>query len=260
LPLLVSLKKVSNEPPSDSSVASGFGRPSGKRPCSSRYLGTSCQRVFEVYDGVWRSYSSQAAFPSWIPHCPMWRWAISPLIVRFWWFCKSWGGVGGWSRRWSVTVSVLSIAAPSTIKAREIRFVSPALLRASVATVDATWVVLSSHQRRESGGEQDSMRIQGVEGVKVRQNLPLLVRWTSDAVSNSLQKRSGSSVGCWGSVVVWRCITPGCISPSIVGSEGSTAVRAASTRFSLVKVQYELKHYPCARFVNILQVVTHERT
>jgi hypothetical protein len=97
LPLLVSLKKVSNEPPSDSAVASGFGRPSGKRPCSSRYLGTSCQRVFEVYDRDWMSYSSQAAFPSWIPHCPMWRWAISPLIVR--WMRWSRGGMGGWFKR-----------------------------------------------------------------------------------------------------------------------------------------------------------------
>ena len=38
LPLPVSVKKVSNEPPSLSSFASGSGRPSALRPCSRRYL------------------------------------------------------------------------------------------------------------------------------------------------------------------------------------------------------------------------------
>jgi hypothetical protein len=53
LPLPVSVKKVSNEPPSERAVASGLGRPSALRPCSSRYLGSSCQREFEVCDWVW---------------------------------------------------------------------------------------------------------------------------------------------------------------------------------------------------------------
>jgi hypothetical protein len=38
LPLPVSVKKVSKEPPSERSVASGLGRPSARRPCSRRYL------------------------------------------------------------------------------------------------------------------------------------------------------------------------------------------------------------------------------
>lgn len=38
LPLPVSVKKVSNEPPSLRSFASGSGRPSALRPCSRRYL------------------------------------------------------------------------------------------------------------------------------------------------------------------------------------------------------------------------------
>ena len=37
-PLLVSVKKVSKEPPSVASLASGSGRPSAFRPCSRRYL------------------------------------------------------------------------------------------------------------------------------------------------------------------------------------------------------------------------------
>jgi hypothetical protein len=52
LPLPVSVKKVSKEPPSERSVASGLGRPSARRPCSSRYLGSSSQCVFEVYEWV----------------------------------------------------------------------------------------------------------------------------------------------------------------------------------------------------------------
>lgn len=39
LPLLVSVKKVSNEPASPTSLALGSGRPSIPRPCSRRYLG-----------------------------------------------------------------------------------------------------------------------------------------------------------------------------------------------------------------------------
>jgi hypothetical protein len=62
-PLPVSVKKVSKEPPSDRCDASGSGRPSALRPCSSRYLGFSCQFVYEVC-GRSRAYSSQAALPS----------------------------------------------------------------------------------------------------------------------------------------------------------------------------------------------------
>jgi hypothetical protein len=43
LPLPVSVKKVSHEPPSLRSLASGLGRPSGSRPCSRRYLKRLCQ-------------------------------------------------------------------------------------------------------------------------------------------------------------------------------------------------------------------------
>jgi hypothetical protein len=53
-PLPVSVKKVSKEPPSERSFASGLGRPSGRRPCSSRYLGYAGQFVFEVYGGCRR--------------------------------------------------------------------------------------------------------------------------------------------------------------------------------------------------------------
>jgi hypothetical protein len=136
---------------------------------------------------------------------------------------------------WSVTLSAQSIAAPSTIQAKEIRSVSPAIFRAVVATIEATWrAVLPSHQRRESGAEQGPMRLCVIEGMITQENLPLLVRWTSDAVSNSLKKESGSSVGCWGSVVVWRCIPLVCISPSIVGKEGNAVLKAASAPFQLV--------------------------
>lgn len=44
-PLPVSVKKVSQEPPSATSFASGSGRPSAFKPCSRRYLKPQCQSI-----------------------------------------------------------------------------------------------------------------------------------------------------------------------------------------------------------------------
>lgn len=49
-PLRVSVKKVSKDPASPTFSVSGSGRPSGFRPCSSRYLGSEphVRTVFKV--------------------------------------------------------------------------------------------------------------------------------------------------------------------------------------------------------------------
>ena len=57
-PLPVSVKKVSKEPPSAASLASGSGRPSAFRPCSRRYLRNKV-RTYNIVSSEETCYSKE---------------------------------------------------------------------------------------------------------------------------------------------------------------------------------------------------------
>lgn len=91
-PLPVSVKKVSKEPPSAASLASGSGRPSAFRPCSRRYLRNKLEPIMlpflkrcTIRKRNWFPYSSQALLPSWVPAWPIWRWQIyaESILISF---------------------------------------------------------------------------------------------------------------------------------------------------------------------------------